>query len=155
MPPIACPWGLKTGLSGYEIDSVFPVIHKNAHFSPLLAYNPWFTHSCLVIKSCPNLCDPMDCSSPGSSVHGISQVSVLNGWPFSYSGDLPNPGISQVFCIDRWVLYHWATREELHMYSPKIPPKTFLFFHLSLINQFGFNLLYVMRWGFNSIFLLG
>ena len=25
-----------------------------------------------LLQSCPTLCDPMDCSSPGSSVHGIS-----------------------------------------------------------------------------------
>ena len=34
---------------------------------------------CLVIKSCPTLYDPTDCSPPGSSVHGISQVRIL-GW---------------------------------------------------------------------------
>ena len=32
---------------------------------------------CLVIQLCPTLCDPMDCSPPGSSVHGILQVRIL------------------------------------------------------------------------------
>ena len=32
-----------------------------------------------VAQSCPTLCDPMDCSPPGSSVHGIVQARVL-GW---------------------------------------------------------------------------
>ena len=32
---------------------------------------------CLVAKSCLTLCDPMDCSPPGSSVHGISQARIL------------------------------------------------------------------------------
>ena len=32
---------------------------------------------CLVTKSCLTLCDPMDCSLPGSSVHGISQARIL------------------------------------------------------------------------------
>ena len=31
----------------------------------------------LVTQSCPTLCDPMDCSSPGSSTHGIFQARVL------------------------------------------------------------------------------
>ena len=31
----------------------------------------------LVIQSCPALCDPMDCSPPGSSVHGVLQASTL------------------------------------------------------------------------------
>ena len=30
-----------------------------------------------VIQSCPTLCDPMDCSLPGSSVHGIFQAKIL------------------------------------------------------------------------------
>ena len=30
-----------------------------------------------VAQSCPTLCDPMDCSRPGSSVHGIFQAGVL------------------------------------------------------------------------------
>ena len=32
---------------------------------------------CLVIQWCPTLCDPMDCSLPGSSVHGVLQARVL------------------------------------------------------------------------------
>ena len=31
----------------------------------------------LVIQSCPTLCDPMDYSSPGSSVHGLLQARIL------------------------------------------------------------------------------
>ena len=31
----------------------------------------------LVAQSCPNLCDPMDCSPPGFSVHGILQARIL------------------------------------------------------------------------------
>ena len=29
------------------------------------------------LQSCPTLCDPMDCSPPGSSIHGIFQAIVL------------------------------------------------------------------------------
>ena len=32
---------------------------------------------CLVTESCPTLCDPLDCSPPGSSVHCISQARIL------------------------------------------------------------------------------
>ena len=35
----------------------------------------------------------MDCSLPGSSVHGILQAIILSGMPFLSPGDLPNPGI--------------------------------------------------------------
>ena len=39
------------------------------------------------------LCDPMDCSPPGSSVHGISQVRRLEWAAISLPGDLPHPAI--------------------------------------------------------------
>ena len=47
----------------------------------------------LVAQLCPTLCDPMDCSSPGSSVHGISQARILESVAFPSPGDLPNPEI--------------------------------------------------------------
>ena len=37
------------------------------------------THTLLVAQSCPTLCNPMDCSPPGSTVHGILQARIL-GW---------------------------------------------------------------------------
>ena len=36
-------------------------------------------------QSCPTLCDPMDCSPPGSSVHGISLARILEWVAISYS----------------------------------------------------------------------
>ena len=38
-----------------------------------------------VAQSCPTLSDPMDCSLPGSSVHGISQARVLEGGAIAFS----------------------------------------------------------------------
>ena len=40
-----------------------------------------------VCSSCPTLCDPMDCSSPGSSVHGILQAILLQQVSIPYSGN--------------------------------------------------------------------
>ena len=40
---------------------------------------------CLVANSCVTLCDPMDHSLPGSSVHGISQPGILEWVAFSFS----------------------------------------------------------------------
>ena len=42
---------------------------------------------------CLTLCDPMDCSLPGSSVHGILQARILERVAFPPPGDLPHPGI--------------------------------------------------------------
>ena len=52
----------------------------------------------LVAQSCPTLCDPMDCSLPGPSVHEIFQARILEWVAISFSrgssqpGDL-NPGL--------------------------------------------------------------
>ena len=48
---------------------------------------------CSVAKSYPALCNPMVCSLPGSSVHGISQARILDWVVISFSRDIPNPGI--------------------------------------------------------------
>ena len=51
------------------------------------------THlSLLVTQLCLTLCDPMDCSPPGSSVHGIFQARIMEWVAISFSGDLPDPG---------------------------------------------------------------
>ena len=39
-----------------------------------------------VTQSCPTLSDPMDCSPPGSSVHGIFQARVLERGAIAFSG---------------------------------------------------------------------
>ena len=44
-------------------------------------------------QSCPALCDPLDCSLLGSSVHGIARQEYWSGWPFPSPGDLPDLGI--------------------------------------------------------------
>ena len=46
----------------------------------------------LVTKSCPTLCDPMDCSPPGSSVHGILQAGTLERVAISSSRGSSWPG---------------------------------------------------------------
>ena len=46
-----------------------------------------------VAQSCLILCDPMDCSLPGSTFHGILQARILESVPFPSPEDLPNPRI--------------------------------------------------------------
>ena len=45
-----------------------------------------------VTQSFPTLCEAMDCSLPGSSVHEILQARNCSRYPFPSPGDLPNPG---------------------------------------------------------------
>ena len=70
---------------------------------------------CSITQSCCTLCEPMDYSPPGSSVHEISQarrpewvaISSLRG------SSQPRDGtcISYVSYVDRWILYHRAAWE--------------------------------------------
>ena len=70
---------------------------------------------CLVTKSSPSLFDTMDCSLPGSSVHGISQARILewvaisSSWGTSWASNQTH--ISYVSWIVRRILYHCATWE--------------------------------------------
>ena len=69
-------------------------------------------------SACLTLCDPTDCSPPGSSVHGILQARTLawvavhvsrgSSWPRDRTR------VSSVFCIGKWILYHWC-----HLGSPQ------------------------------------
>ena len=56
------------------------------------------------------LCDPTDCSPPGSSVHGILQARMLEwvAMPSSRGSSRPwdRTRVSYISCIVRWVLYH-------------------------------------------------
>ena len=62
-----------------------------------------------LLQSNPNLCDPVNCSPPGSSVHGILQARILE-WvavPSSRRSSQPRDGtwVFYVSCIGRQVLY--------------------------------------------------
>ena len=46
-----------------------------------------------VAQSCPTLCDPRNCSLPGSSVHGIFQTRIRSGLTFPTPGNLPTSEI--------------------------------------------------------------
>ena len=68
-----------------------------------------------LLRLCLTLCDPMDCSPSGPSVHGILQARIL-GWvamSFSRGSSWPRDR-TRTSCIGRWVPYHWATREAIN-----------------------------------------
>ena len=52
----------------------------------------------LVTQSCLSLCDPMQCSLPGSSVMEFSRQEYWSGLPFPSPGDFPNPGMEPRSC---------------------------------------------------------
>ena len=51
-------------------------------------------------QSCPDLCNLLDCSPPGSSVHGISQARILEGVAISYyRGIFLTPGVKPMSLV--------------------------------------------------------
>ena len=82
----------------YDVYSFYFLIFNNAKYcyQGIYVYIPisLSTHACSVTNSCPTLGDLMDCSPPGSSVHGISQARYWRGLPCPPPGDLLNPGIT-------------------------------------------------------------
>ena len=60
-------------------------------WSEILELDLWLPCCCLVAKLCPTLCDPMDYSPPGSSIHGISQGRMLEWVAISFSRGSSQP----------------------------------------------------------------
>ena len=87
-----------------------------------LSVNPLESKS-EVAQSCPTLCDPMDCSPPGSSIHGILQARTLewvaisfsrrSSWPRDMNIGLPHR---------RQTLYHLSHQGSLFYFSNTLSP---------------------------------
>ena len=85
------------------------------------------TYACvLVIQSCLTLCDHMDCSLTGSSVHGTLQARILE-WvatPFTRGSSWPRDQ-TRVFCIADRFFTNWVTKEAPTLLVPKTVGKLF------------------------------
>ena len=58
---------------------------------------------CVYAQSCLTLCDPMDCSPPGSSVHGILQARILDWVAISPPGVFLTQGSNlSLLCLLYW-----------------------------------------------------
>ena len=66
-----------------------------------------------MLQSCPTLCDPMDCSSPSSSVHGTLQARLLEWVAISFS---KKPGFSAQLIDVEYLL--WSQRTHMDFQSP-------------------------------------
>ena len=75
---------------------------------------------CVCPQFCLTMCNPMDYSPLGSSVYGIFCTRILEWVAISYSRGSSRPRdwthISCIFCVGRWVIYHWGATWE----APKI-----------------------------------
>ena len=85
---------------------------------PLISLLLNLKHVCAqALQLCPSLCEPMDSSPLGSSVHGISHARILEWVAISFSRGSSRARdrthVSYVSCIGMQVLYHWH-----HLGSP-------------------------------------
>ena len=154
--PLACrrpapcqqlhPWGL-AHRNGTQMFPAAPLLvtptgnHPNTH--PPKDGDTVLEACCGILlccaQSCPTLCNPVDFSLPGSSVHGIFQARVLEWVAISYSRGSSRPRdqtcISCVSCIGKRILYHCATREDLEYYTvtKKSLPSTY--YHICWISS--------------------
>ena len=109
LPDVALPW-IQTSTQPNLNVSLF---NKSPFPTPTVTIPPLYPALCLVIQSRPTLCDPMDWSLPGSSVHGDSPDknnevgcrALLQGI-FPIQGS--NPGLQH--CSGFFTV--WATRED-------------------------------------------
>ena len=91
---------------------IWPWANPCIHGSNLRSYKE------LAAQSCPTACNPMDCSPPGSSVHGLLQARILE-WvaiPF-FRGSAQPRGWIWVFCIASRFLYHLSHQGSLGIYT--------------------------------------
>ena len=71
-------------------------------------------YGCCLARPVRLFCNPMDCSPPDSSVHGISQARMLKWVAISLSRESSRPrDQSHDSCIGRRILYHLAIRGSL------------------------------------------
>ena len=95
--------------------------HLNPWLHILTAVKNW--HMCMHAQLCLTLCDPMDCSPPGSSVHGTVQARILEWVAISFcTGSSLSRDGTCVPCIGRGIVYHWATWEAPNWHKPLTNP---------------------------------
>ena len=107
---LSIKWGYKERMAVWKPGRGIPADTESAIFWSWTSQHPelWEIHfcclnrsfscCCLVLSHVQFFCNPMDCSPPGSSVHGIflehwSGCRILEWLPFPPPGDLPDPGI--------------------------------------------------------------
>ena len=95
---VDCPWGSPGQNTGVGSRSLLQGIFPTQRLNPGLLLGRQILYHWATLKphmicesvsqvaqSCPTLCDPMDCSLPGSSVHGIFQARILEWVAISFS----------------------------------------------------------------------
>ena len=105
---------------------LFPLIAVSFHWSE-------------VAQSCPTLCDPVDCSPPGSSVHGVLQARILEWVAISFSRGSSRPrNRTHVSRIAGRCFNLWATRDLMALIWMRVLKTGTWYFDLSDWNFWRF-----------------
>ena len=113
---LLCPWDFPARILEWVAISFYRASSQARDWSPCLLLARRILWEALgvglVAKSCPTLCEPMDCSLPGSSVHGLLQARILERVAISFSRGSSQPR-DQIRdpCIAGRFLTNWAMRE--------------------------------------------
>ena len=111
---------LSSSLGGHQTKLAISIISSwNCSPDFELTSKKYGNYIVCVTSSCPTLCDPMDWSPPGSSVHGILQARLLE-WvaiPFCRGSSWPRDRTWDSCTAGRFFT-HWATREVQKWYWP-------------------------------------
>ena len=104
---------VREGMPTTKCFQVFPYfcVVKSVSLQPQSNGTVW-NPGVLSCSVCSTLCNPVDCSLPGSFVRGISQARILEWVAISYSKESSCPrDRACVSYIGRRILYYWATWE--------------------------------------------
>ena len=127
--PLSIQWhyvgGLKSTIVGILTNSInlFVCFFVSENWSTsipldILHYYSYYFWLCLCAQSYPTVCNPMDGSPPGSSLHGISQARILEWVAMPSSGGIfLTRGLNCVSYIDRWIVSPLS-----YLGSPSISP---------------------------------
>ena len=103
-----------------------------------------------VAQSCPTVCNPMNCSLPGSSVHGILQARILECSSSLLLGIFPTQGLNPGFLHCRWILNHLSHQGSptmTNLDSKQIKKQRHYFADKGLTSQsYGFSSSHVWMW---------
>ena len=86
-------------------------VHEPVGFFDTCVTVLYIQYSCLVTKSCLTLVSPWTVAHQAPLSLGFPRKEYWSGLPFPPPGDHPDQGSKRIFCIGRWNLYCWATRE--------------------------------------------
>ena len=112
---------------------------------------PVYLNECVSAQSCPTLCNPPDCSPPGSSVHRILQARILEWvaiyFPRGSSQRRDRTCITSIFCIGGRFFTTEPPEKPIHTYIVHIFRKRERgFTHMCILSRFSHVQLFATPW---------